>query len=46
MVEMKAEIDLQSQTILWIELVQRNLSFRSTESGRGCEALWSKQDVG
>ena len=46
MVEMKAEIDLSSQTIPRIELAQRKLRFQSTESGRGCEDLRSKQDVG
>ena len=46
MVEMKAEIDLRSQTIPWIELAQTKLRIRSAESGRGCEDLWSEQDVG
>ena len=35
MVEMKVEIDLRSQTILWIELARSKLRIRSTESGRG-----------
>ena len=43
---MKAEIDLQSQTIPRIELVQRKLRLQSTKSGRGCEDLQSEQDVG
>ena len=46
MVEMKAEIDLRSQTIPWIELARRKLRFQSAESGRGCEDLRSEQDVG
>ena len=46
MVEMKAEIDLRSQTIPWIELTRRKLRIRSAESGRGCEDLQSEQDVG
>ena len=35
MVEMKAEIDLWSQTILRIELAQIKLLIRSAKSGRG-----------
>ena len=46
MVEMKKEIDLRSQTIVWTELAWRKLRFRSAKSGRGCEDLWSEQDVG
>ena len=46
MVEMKVEIDLQTQTIPWIELAWRKLRIRSMESGRGCEDIRSEKYVG
>ena len=46
MVEMKAKIDLRSQTILQIELAWKKLRFRFAESGRGSEDLQLEQYVG